>query len=129
MTRKIAVILAAVMLLACVFSACGGEKSPFLGKWTGVDEGFEASYVFKDDGTGYSAAIGLTVDFTYETDGNKVTLTIDSTELMTEMMGMTVEEMIAEGWYESADELINVQTGELNGDVLTIDGTDYTKAD
>ncbi len=128
MVKKLAVILAAVMLFTCVFAACG-EKNPFLGKWTGIDEGLEASYVFEADGKGYSQAIGLSVDFTYEIDGNKVTLTIDSTKLMEDMLGMTVEEMIAEGMLESADELINVQTGELNGDVLTIDGTEYTKAD
>lgn len=133
MIKKLAAVLAAVMLITCIFAACGKESNPegsnsFVGTWKGVDEGFDVVYAFEADGTGYSEALGMTIDLTYEIDGNKITITTDATSVMEDMMGMTVEEMLAEGMLEDTSTLITVQTGELNGDVLTIDGTEYTKA-
>ncbi len=137
MTKKIISVLFAALILVCVFSACAdntgsgneaNEHSRFLGKWTGVDEGFDVIYVFEADGKGYSEALGLNLPVTYEVDGDNITITTDSTSTMEELMGMSVDELLAQGLLEDVNDLITVQTGTLDGETLIIDGTEYTKS-
>ncbi len=136
MTKKISVILAIVMLLTCVFAACGDKAdsttaSPIVGTWEGEDEGFEVIYCFNADGTGYSEVFGMKVDLTYEIKDDEIVMVVDGTKMIEDMFGMTIDELLAEGYVSESDlsDLVTTQTFSysLNGDVLTIDGTDYTK--
>lgn len=137
MTKKISVILAIVMLLTCVFAACGDKadsnNSAIVGTWTGEDEGIEVIYCFNADGTGYSEVWGMKVDLTYEIKGDEIVMVVDGTSMIEDMFGMTIDELLAEDYISESDldGLITTESFSysLDGDVLTIDGTEYTKAD
>lgn len=131
--KKLIFVLAAVLLLACVFVSCGSktEYAGILGKWVGEDEGFEVVYVFEKGGKGSSVALGLNLPITYEIDGDTITITADATETMEDMLGMTVQEMLDADMLDDPSSLITVQVlkFELKDDVLILDGDEYKRAD
>ena len=138
MIKKISAVLVIIMLFACVFAGCGSKETadapvnnPIIGKWTGIDEGFEVIYVFNADGTGYSEVFGMKVDITaYSTTDNEITMTTDGTSTIEALFEMSIDEIIASGLATEEDlELVTTETFSysLDGDVLTIDGTEYTK--
>lgn len=139
MTKKISVVLAIIMLLTCVFAACGDKDastnsaSPIVGTWKGDDDGYEVVYCFKADGTGYSEVMGFTVDLTYEVKDTEIVMTIDGTSMIEDMFGMTIDELLESGYMSESDlgELVYTESFEysFNGDVLTIEGVEYTKVD
>lgn len=140
MTKKISVVLAIIMLLTCVFAACGDKDasttstSPIVGTWECEDDGYEVVYCFKADGTGYAEAMGYKLDIKeYEVKDNEIVMTLDGTSMIEEMFEMTVEELLESGYVSESDleELIYTETFEysLDGDVLTIDGLEMKKAD
>ncbi len=130
--KKLSLVLAAVMLLACIFAACGSkaEDPGILGKWIGEEEGFEVIYVFEKDGKGYSETLGLDMAITYEINGDMIKITADATTTMEEMVGMTVQEMLDAELLDNPSSLISVReyTFELNGDTLLLDEIEYKRA-
>ncbi len=138
MIKKISAVLVIIMLFACAFAGCGGKETadapvsnPIVGKWTGIDEGFEVIYVFNADGTGYSEVFGMKVDITdYSTTDNEITMTTDGTSTIEALFEMSIDDIIASGLATEENlELVTTETFSysLDGDVLTIDGTEYTK--
>ena len=69
------VMCAGMMLIA--FTACSEEKTPekvtIIGEWENKDFA-ETYYTFKKDGTGSYTFIGNEMPFTYEDDGEAVTI-------------------------------------------------------
>ncbi len=131
MTKKISVVLAIIMLLACVFAACGeknNEENPLVGIWK---NDAEVVYCFNADGTGYYEVMGFAVDFTYDVKDKEIIMEIDSTSMIEEMFGMTVDELLEGGYVSESDldELKYTETFEysLDGDVLTIDGVECVR--
>ncbi len=135
MAKKISVILAIVMLLTCVFAACGGSsvdpKTAIVGSWAGVEDGMDVVYNFNADGTGTGEGSGLVMDLTYTIDGNEITITLDTTGAVEDMLGMTIEELLDAGLVTQADVdgLITTDTCtfSVKGDTLIMGGNTYTR--
>lgn len=73
-------VISAVALTLCVLftvfslTACGGSKSDLVGTWDSQDaEG--SAVVFNDDGTGAYKMDDVSMNFEYEEDGDKLTIT------------------------------------------------------
>ena len=115
MKRTISAVLAVMMLLPIVLlTSCGGA-SALIGTWkTSTDSLFgtvESSYTFEKDGVGSETSLGITTDFTYEVEGDTLTI-------IREIAGIkTLEEF----------------TFEVKGDKLTLTkdnkATIYTKVE
>ena len=83
-TKKILTIaVAALLLTAMLFAltACGGEKEPeapadpakaIIGSWKYKSGNYV--YTFKEDGTGSYDAAGNLMEFTYEIDGENISI-------------------------------------------------------
>ena len=125
MTKKISVVLAIIMLLTCVFAACGSKSTDITGTWAFVED---ESMVFSFDGKGggYAEVGGMKMDLTYTIKGDEMTFTLDGTSAFEEFAGMTKEEAIASGALteEYFSELVETATVsfELKGDTLYLDG-------
>lgn len=80
--RLVSLLAALVMVMSLV--ACGGEKG-LVGTWEAsadIDgQEVSAGYTFESNGDCSMNALGLTLDGTYKTDGDKLIITIS-------MMGM-----------------------------------------
>ncbi len=134
MAKKISAILAIVMLLVCVFAACSSgvdPKTAIIGSWTGMEDGTECTYIFNGDGTGTAEGMGMEMEMTYSIDGNNITITLDTTGTVEDMLGMSIEELLDAGLVTQADvdELIVTDTAtfKIKGDTLTMGGNTYTK--
>ena len=64
--------LALVLAMSLSLVACGGSLE---GSWSYEEDGQKVTYTFEDDGKGQMSALGFTVDMTYETDGDELTIT------------------------------------------------------
>ena len=95
--RVLALALVLVMSLSLV--ACG---SSIEGTWSVEEDGVKGSWTFEDEGKGKMSIGGMSVDFTYETDGDELTIT-------TELMGQKSED---------------TYTYEIDGDTLTLKNDD-----
>lgn len=139
--KKISAILAIVMLFTCVFAACGEKKADapaadaapaYIGTWAITEGGEEYVYSFNADGTGYCTTAGMTMDITYvDNKDDTLTITIDGTGMLEDMLGMTVEELLDGGLVTQADidaciETVTVSY-EAKGDSLFLDGDEFTK--
>ena len=106
-TMKVAVSMLLVFMLCVSLSACGGKSIE--GTWTMEEEGQVVEFTFEKDGVGKIAMPGVTIDFTYTIDGDK---------LETKMSA-------------GGEEEIDISRFEIDGDKLTMftlneDGTDNT---
>ncbi len=145
--KKISAILAIVMLFTCVFAACGEKKADapaadapavdaapaYIGTWAITEGGEEyVVYSFNADGTGYCTTAGMTMDITYvDNKDDTLTITIDGTGVLEDMLSMTVEELLDGGLVTQADidaciETVTVSY-EAKGDSLFLDGDEFTK--
>lgn len=75
--KKVFKSLLVVVLLLGVFTitACGkNQAKELVGTWKNdtTVEGYEFIYTFNEDGTGKYDAAGTIMNFTYKTDGNKI---------------------------------------------------------
>ena len=72
--KKACGIVAVVLILCCMFSACGKSEA-LVGTWTVSEDGIEMSFIFNSDGTGKITALGgiMTIEYAYKVDGNKIT--------------------------------------------------------
>ena len=91
--------LALVLAMSLSLVACGGSIE---GTWSIEEDGIKGSWTFEDDGKGEMSIGGMSVDFTYETDGDELTIT-------TELMGEKSED---------------TYTYEIDGDTLTLKNDD-----
>ncbi len=134
MAKKISVILAIIMLFTCVFAACGNtadSKTAIVGSWEGVEEGIDVVYTFNADGTGTGEGSGMVMDLTYTIDGNEITITLDTTGAVEDMLGMSIQELLDAGLVTQADvdNLITTDTCtfSIKGDTLIMGGNTYTR--
>lgn len=81
--KKTSAVIAAILILCCLLSACGKSDS-LVGTWTVTEDNIEMSFVFNDDGTGKITALGglMTIEYTYKVDGNTVTFQEKSDEIL-----------------------------------------------
>lgn len=83
MAKRVA-SLAMVLILAMSLVACG-EKG-IVGTWEITEEGMTVGYTFEKDGSCKTNLLGMEIPGTYETKGDKITITMtvfgssDSTE-------------------------------------------------
>lgn len=142
MAKKISVILAVIMLLTCVFAACGAtgsnpaadndavETKSVVGTWTAEFQGSEIVYSFNEDGTGYTQASGVTMPLTYTIEGNKLTFTLDGKATYEQAFGMDIEDVIAAGYITQADidavSITETAAFSFKGDNLIFDGIEFT---
>ena len=73
-TIKKITALVAVLVLTFSLVACG--KASVVGTWKAEQDGTVATYEFKKDGTGSVSIIGITLDITYKTEGEKLSVTM-----------------------------------------------------
>ena len=125
MTKKISVVLAIIMLLTCVFAACGSKSTDITGTWAFVNDE-STIFSFDGNGGGYAETDGIKMDLTYTIKGDEITINLDGTSALEEMTGMTMEEIEALGVLSEEDlaELKTTETFpfELKGDTLYLDG-------
>jgi len=80
MKKIIALSLAAVMMML-IFCACSSDAS-IIGEWKAdISEGgvtISTTYTFNEDKTGKVNLMGASVDFTYEIDGDKITMKMNA---------------------------------------------------
>ena len=98
---KLCSLLAALLVTAILFTACGDKGNPFLGAWD--DDDSEQSFIFNEDGTGAQTSYSGTIEFTYTWDGDTATIT-------NEEMGVSAEVTLEDG-------------------VLYVDGSSFDKVD
>ena len=100
--------LALVLAMSLSLVACGGSdeesseesKKPSIeGSWVYEEDGQKVTYTFKEDGTGIMSIAGITIDITYETNDDELTIT---TNIMN----------------EESSEIYNY---EVDGDTLTLE--------
>ncbi len=133
MAKKISVILAVVMLIICIFAGCSSVdvKTAIVGTWSGMEDDTAVVYVFNADGTGTAEAQDMVMDMTYSIKGAKITITLDTTGTVEDMLGMSIDELLAGGLVtqEQVDELIITDTVsfKIKGDTLTLGGYTYNK--
>ena len=75
--KLVAAVLVSLMTLALV--ACGGSssKNSLPGTWESSDDSSSTQYTFNEDGTGtVSVGTGITLNLTYATDGNKLSVSM-----------------------------------------------------
>lgn len=75
--KKVSILLVAVLLIATMLCACGGKGgNDITGSWSVTQDGITMTMTFEKNGSGsISAAEGLvSIDFTYEIEGNKIIL-------------------------------------------------------
>lgn len=72
--KKIAAIVAVILMLCCMLSACGKNES-LVGTWTVSEDGIEMSFVFNSDGTGEIDALDglMKIEYAYKVEGNTIT--------------------------------------------------------
>lgn len=85
--KKATAIIAAILVLCTMISACGKSAEPLTGSWTHTEDGVSITLVFNADGTGKIEALAglMSVQYTYKLDGNKITFH----ELNQEVLGST----------------------------------------
>ena len=98
MKKRMLALLVVAMSVFCLVG-CGNSLT---GTWSAENNGQEGSYTFNDDGTGNIKVEDISVDITWETDGDELTI------VMT-MLG-------------ESEEL--KYTYEIDGDVLTLTDED-----
>lgn len=86
-TRRIFALILAILMVASLFAACEeGKKTSkkndtpsIVGKWEAEEDGLVMVYEFKTGGKGVASVedMGISLDFEWKTDGNKLSLTID----------------------------------------------------
>ncbi len=76
--KKCKRLAAAAVILAMVFalSACGKSNS-IVGKWEATEDGITAAYEFKSDGSGSLSVSGVSVDITWKTEGDQLTVSME----------------------------------------------------
>ena len=73
-TAKIIALTMVFVLVCSLLTACGGSDS-IVGKWASQEYDGMFVYTFNEDGTGNYDASGTDMPFTYEVDGNKLSIT------------------------------------------------------
>lgn len=67
------VALVAVLVFTLSLVGCGNS---IVGTWKGSQDGVEMTFTFEKDGTGKTGVAGMTLDTTWKTDGNKLSITM-----------------------------------------------------
>ena len=70
---KNVLLVLAVVIVTTFVTGCGAKKEGIVGVWK--YDGGDYTYTFKEDGTGNYNALGTVMEFTYETEGNKLSIT------------------------------------------------------
>lgn len=91
MKRVIALSLVLVMALS-VLVACGGkggsgDSGNLIGSWSATEEGVEVIFTFKDGGKGTMSSMGIEMDMTWSTDGDKINMSMSFMGETEEMSG------------------------------------------
>ena len=73
--RKNAILVLLTLVLALSLMGCKG-KSDIVGTWEGEEEGVAVEYTFNSDGSGSVKLMGMRLDISYKTEGDKLLLTI-----------------------------------------------------
>lgn len=88
-TKRIFALILAVLMIASLFVACDDAKKSskkdkdntpsIVGSWEVTEDGVKMVYDFKAGGKGEATVeeYGITLDFEWETEGNKLKLTVD----------------------------------------------------
>lgn len=100
---KRAFALLAVLVLAMSLVACGGSK--LVGTWEATSNGLAVGYTFEKDGTCKANLLGLTLEGTYKTEGDNLTITMsflgqestDTTKYKVEGDKLTMTSTTADG--------------------------------
>ena len=58
----------------CDDKECSEKKDSIIGYWKNDELGYDFIYTFNEDGTGEYDAAGTIMEFTYKTDGNKISI-------------------------------------------------------
>lgn len=58
----------------CDDTECSDKKDSIIGYWKNDELGYDFIYTFNEDGTGEYDAAGTIMEFTYKTDGNKISI-------------------------------------------------------
>lgn len=74
--RKNAVVVLLALVLALSLIGCSKGNSSIVGTWIGEEEGESVEFTFNADGTGAMKVMGMSIDTTYKTEGEKLALTI-----------------------------------------------------
>lgn len=127
-------ISAAVLLVLCVLSACAGRErvnvegsARIVGRWVCEDGGIERIYAFESDCTGHSEAGGFSFAFTYEINGDEITITADTTPMWETQLELSMVEMLDSGMLKDPADLIITQTGIIGADFIVIEASKYTR--
>lgn len=78
-TKKIVSIICVMMiaLSTLALTGCGKDSKSIVGQWVYKLGNSEYVYTFNDDGTGSYNAFGVEMKFTYEDDGENVSILYD----------------------------------------------------
>lgn len=81
--KKVTSVIAAILMLCCILTACSNE-SKLIGKWTISEDDIEMSFIFNEDGTGEVYALEglLVIKYTYEVNENTITFHEESQEVL-----------------------------------------------
>lgn len=66
-----------VFISVLFLTACGKKEKGLVGEWTTKLGTYSYTYTFKEDGTGTYDAAGTLMKFTYQTDGDKISILYD----------------------------------------------------
>jgi len=80
-TIKIAILVAILLISVGVLAGCGNQEASantIVGVW--AYEGDSFVYTFNEDGTGSYDALGSKLEFTYTTDGDKLSIQYPDTD-------------------------------------------------
>lgn len=73
--KKLAAIVM-VLSMALAMVACG-KKDSIVGTWEATEDGVTLTYEFQDGGKGKVSVSGMSMDITWKTDGDKLTVTME----------------------------------------------------
>ena len=77
--------LTCILLLSVFIITACGNKNKLVGTWKNdtTFKGYEFVYTFNSDGTGKYDAAGTVMNFTYKTDGNKISFKYTDNDMAT----------------------------------------------
>ena len=76
--KKIFKSIVLVIMLLCattfILAGCGKKEPTIVGSWKNDELGYDFIYTFNEDGTGKYDAAGTNMEFTYTTEGDKISI-------------------------------------------------------
>lgn len=72
--KKVALVLTIVLCMATLVACGGGAGGGITGTWSVTEYGITIEYKFDSNGTGTVTTLGMSLNFDYKIDGNKLTL-------------------------------------------------------